>query len=521
MKFQYSLPKNEAFFRDYAGLAPTLSTLGYLAQVVSALTEFGVIYALIEASLKDFFPTAAPLAGLFGAIVGTAFIEVGLRKFVPYSVRAILYKRFAGLHLFVSCFIFTVTLALLGASGYLSFQGSKELVRLTAPQPQLASLAPVDSLAQEQREGALRQYSADSLAQEQRFAPALAATREKYSAQLAQQALALRNWENRERTEGRRYGSQKAQIKARIADIQATQAAELARLEDSRANALGAALEARNNALGGIATERAQQRRTLEEKNTQAEAHNAGQVERYGGGLAWFTVVCLIVLLLAVSIDEIHKMGSGIEEAALPNQYYFSQSVWGEFWEMVADKANYNLRAWIRRLAAATPQPPEPLETPALWDIPAQAIRRKGAAHIPADQPADQPGEEKYSSMFERLFSQNGTHGSQTPSNGKAADSTGRPVIQGFVRRDSLTDFVSTDNNTTPNLSTLVDIPATAGAVIEVDTAAKPCLHCGTMFRPNVTWQKFCSTPCREKFHEARHGKPFDPAKYRNKKAKA
>lgn len=492
MKFQYSLPKNEAFFRDYAGLTPTLSTLGYLAQVVSALTEFGVIFALIESSLKDFFPTAAPLAGLFGAIVGTAFIEVGLRKFIPYSVRAILFQRFAGLHLFISCFVFAVTLALLGASGYLSFQGSKELVRISAPRPQLASLAPLDSLAQVQREGVLRQYSADSLAQVQRFAPAIAAARAKYSAQLAQEALALRRLESRERNENRRYGSQKAQVNAKIAAIQAAQAEELARLEDSKAHALGAALEARNNALGAIASERTQQRQKVEKKNAQAEAHSAGQVQRYGGGLAWFTVVCLGVLLLAVSIDEIHKKGSGIEEAALPNQYYFSQSIWGEFMVMLSDKANFTLRAWIRKLASGTPQPPQPEEGPVLWDIPAQTIKRKGATIQPQEhpQPAEaEEAEEKYSSMFEHLFSSNGS--------AQAIQNTARPVIQGFARREK------------PNAFHYSEF---------VDTSLQPCQHCEKLFKPKTTWQKFCGSLCREAFHEARHGKPFNPVKYHKKR---
>lgn len=520
MKFQYSLPKNEAFFRDYAGLTPTLVKLGYLAQVVSALTEFGIIYALIKGSLQDFFPTAAPLAGLFGAVVGTAFLEIGLRKFIPYSVRAILYQRFAGLHLFISCFVFTVTLALLGASGYLSFQGSKELVSITAPQPKLASLAPVDSLAQVQQEAALRQYSADSLAQVQRFAPALGAAREKYSAQLAQEALALRRWEGRERTEGRRYGTQKAEVRGRMAAIQAAQAEELAKLENSKALALGAALEARNKALGAIDSERTAQRRKLEGKNALAEAHSAQQVRRYGGGLAYFTIICLGVLILSVAIDEMHKKGSGIEEAALPNQYYFSQSIFGELLAMLSDKVNYHFRAFIRRMADSTPQPPEPEEAPVLWDIPAHTIRRKGAAQATthAQQQAPEPDittaqEERFAAMFEELFSSNGHSKGQPSSNGQPIQNAGRPVIQGFVRRD--VDQANALHYLTHSVSTA---PEVVEVIREVDKASKPCLHCAQLFKPRTTWQKFCSAQCREAFHEARHGQPFNPGQYQKTK---
>ena len=513
MKFQYSLPKDEAFFRDYAGLTPTLTKLGYLAQVLSAVTEFGLIYALVEASLKDFFPTAAPVAGLFGAVVGTAFLEVGLRKFIPYSVRAILYKRFAGLHLFVTTFIFAVTLGLLGASGYLSFQGSKELVKITAPQPKLASLAPVDSLAQVQREAVLRQYSADSLEVVQRFALPLSTAKEKHSAKLAQENLALKKWESRERAEGERYATQKATVKGRIAAIQAQQAEELASMETDKAQALGAALEARNKALGGIDAERAQQRRKLEGKNTQAEAHTAQQVERYGGGLAYFTLIAMGVLLLSIAIDEIHKKGSGIEEAALPNQYYFSQSIYGELMAMLSDKVNYHFRAFIRRKAASTPQAPAPEAAPELWDIPAHTIRRKGASQAQQQAPAPQQ-EEKYSSIFEKLFSSNGQHNNGHPSgNGQGFHNAARPIVYGFSRPQAEGVHSGMHYNALhyQQAGPVVE-------VVEVDKASKPCQYCGQLFRPRTTWQKFCSTACRDSFHEARHGQPFNPGQYRKTK---
>lgn len=516
MKFQYSLPKDEAFFKDYAGLTPTLNKLGYLAQVLSALTEFGLIYALIESSLKDFFPIAAPLAGLFGAVVGTAFLEVGLRKFIPYSVRAILYKRFAGLHLFVTSFIFAVTLGLLGASGYLSFQGSKELVKITAPKPKLESLAPVDSLAQVQREAALRQYAADSLEVVQRFALPLSAAKEKHSAKLAQEALALKRWEARERAEGGRYATQKAAVKTRIAAIQAQQAEELASMEADKAQALGAALKARNKALEGIEVERQKQRQKLEGKNTQAEAHNAQQVKKYGGGLAYFTLIALGVLLLSIAIDEIHKKGAGIEEAALPNQYYFSQSIYGEFMAMLSDKMNYHFRAFIRRMAASTPQAQAPEEAPELWDIPAQAIRRKGASHAaqPGQAPQPEGQEEKYSSIFEKLFSSNGHHNNGHPSgNGQGFHNAARTVVHGFSRPQAEGVHSGMHYN-----ALHYEAAGPVVEVVEVDKASKPCLYCGQLFRPRTTWQKFCSTGCRDSFHEARHGQPFNPGQYQKTK---
>jgi hypothetical protein len=57
---------------------------GYLAQAISALTEFGVIFSLIKSSLMEIFPDYATQWALLGAILGTLFLEAGLRKFLPF-----------------------------------------------------------------------------------------------------------------------------------------------------------------------------------------------------------------------------------------------------------------------------------------------------------------------------------------------------------------------------------------------------------------------------------------------------
>lgn len=462
MKFRFSLPKDEKFFSDYAGLTGTLKTLGYLAQVVSALTEFGVIFALVESSLFDFFPQAARPAGIFGAVIGTAFLELGLRKFLPYSAKAVLYQRFSGLHAFISGAVFAVTLGLLFSSGYLSFQGSKELVHATAPKPKLASLDSADSKEQAKRAEAVLQYSADSAEAVERYSLPLAAVREKYAAKLATEAQALNRLESKERTEGRRYGTQKAAIRSRILALQAQQAEEAADMENGKALALAAAIKARNNAFAKAESERDAQRHDLETKNAKAEAHSAQQVERYGSGLAWFTVVCMVVLLFSVSIDEIHKKGSGIEEVVLPTQYYFSQGVLAEFWEALSDKIQWHLRELTRRLAAGTPQPHEPQPIAELWDAPARGIRRKAW-------------------------------------NNDFAPVNGSPVVHVANATNNAKRY--TQQNIT----------------VEIDSSIKSCQHCGQQFRPKTTWQKYCTEACKLAFHAEKHGKAFNPSRYHKK----
>lgn len=55
------------------------------------------------------------------------------------------------------------------------------------------------------------------------------------------------------------------------------------------------------------------------------------------------------------------------------------------------------------------------------------------------------------------------------------------------------------------------DAQAAAPEVREVDKSLKPCAQCGNLFRYRTTWQKFCSPDCKLAWHEAKHGRKFDP----------
>jgi hypothetical protein len=62
------------------------------------------------------------------------------------------------------------------------------------------------------------------------------------------------------------------------------------------------------------------------------------------------------------------------------------------------------------------------------------------------------------------------------------------------------------------------DAPSAAPEVLEVDKSLKPCEQCGTLFRYRTTWQKFCTNDCKLAYHEAKHGRKFDPTYKRKPK---
>lgn len=367
MRTAKHLPGNQSFFERYATLIPTLNVLGVLAQIVSALTEVSIIYAIVYSSMKDFAPFVAPAIGAAGAIIGTLFIEVGLRKFTPYTMRAILYRRFSGLDLAMSVFILLSTAALLATSGLLSFKNSKTIIEAMTPPAEEVTTDAAQHTFETARADIMEAFRLDSSTTATLHLAAINSITARYGAEIGKERANLRTIEAKERR-GILYTTQRNQIKNRIASLEAMQDAELAAQNEKGAAAIATLRAELKNTLKAKERELEQNTAKVEEVNSAAIRQTRSKVDRYGGGLAWFTVVCLTVFLLSVALNEVHSKGSEISEAIQPTQYDFAPGIIAEAGEAITERINFVLRSWIRGFATATPAPPLPLTPSPLYD---------------------------------------------------------------------------------------------------------------------------------------------------------
>lgn len=448
MKFRLTLPKNEQFFQRYAGLVPTLSKLGYLAQVVSALTEIGILAALIGNALHGLLPQlAAFIASLVGAIVVTAFIEIGLRKFLPFSFRQILNKRFAGLDLVMSVAIIAASIMLLAASGYLSFEGSKDTVSVVIPQAKTEAYDNEVYLSNlESIEAA---FSRDSAAIAARYAAQINAADAAHQAAQDARKTKLKGFEAKERNQGTSYASQKATIRQEIADASAAHAGAIAALHRDQAAELKdrQAVKDRDQATNRKAEDDRYQ--AIAGRNEKAIEQRDRNVSKWGGSVAYFTIICLAVLLLAIGLQEVHRHGAQIEEEALPNEFYFRQNAFAAFMAAVSERANTYMFQLIKRIEDGTPEPPEPGKPSTVYEYEAKVERR--------------------------------------------------PI-----------GFKTTPNETRKSAQeNAPDSVAYETRIID-RSKLKNCIHCGVEFMPNHKVQKFCGETCRRAAWELKHGrKPY------------
>jgi hypothetical protein len=365
-----STPKEKRFFEIYANLIKTLRKSGYAAQVVSGLTEVGGIYAAAYAALLPILPDYAMYAAGLIALLGTAVIELGLRKLLPHTVDSVLYKRFSGLHLPITILIWISAIILLGASGVLSFQNSKAIVAEVTPDVAIDSLAlqaaQVNFNASVAK--ASEQFSKDSAMIVRRYASLIAASASSYDGKIAARQREYSNLKNREARTGRSYATMKDKVKAGIAELKAEKAEKRASLEAGKSEELSTLQSDFKSQTADARSERKQGIAEVKAANEEAEAERAGTVSTYGGGLAYFTIICLVILIVSIVLDRIHKKGSGIEERVSLSQYDISPSAWTELREAFRERWNYLLRSKIYAFAEKTPPAPLPVAKAPIYD---------------------------------------------------------------------------------------------------------------------------------------------------------
>lgn len=304
------------FYDSYSPLIPTLKVLGYLAQGISALTEYGVIYAMTAQSVEPFFGQDTYIVAHLGAVTGTLFLEVGLRRFLPFSFQAVLHKRYQGLHLVLSCMVLTITLLLLLASGTLSFYGSHSIVRHFSPPAPPMSETPVVNQHAALRSAAYQRWSLDSVLIEQKHRALYREVQSKTGTQLS--------WSDRTR--------------------------QWALIEQQRVQSLGAALEKRDQALEKAEQGLKASLQHIRQDNLSGQKSAQAQVKQRGNNLGWFTVLALVVLIGCVGIEETYRKGCGSKPVGL----------WAEFWDALQGSWYKMVRGWIRYHFPETPLQVEP-----------------------------------------------------------------------------------------------------------------------------------------------------------------
>jgi phage anti-repressor protein len=355
MKLQRNLPTNGDFFDRYAELITSLSSVATIAQIITGACEIGILYGLIYPSFVDIAPPQyVGTISMIGAIICAALLQIGLKKVYPHAVRAILHKHFQGLYLWFSIFIFILTLAMLTASITLSWQGSKDIADFAVSKPIEKTTLRSDSTKNADFLTAQRLFTSDSATIETKYKGKLEAIE---SDKMNEINVVERN------AKGKQATSLRAELKTKLAKLQADKAAEIEAKANDRKKSMDRATDRNEGDAATVATD-----------NTTSKNEVATKKSRYKGYIGYFTLMCYVFFLSVFTMNEIYHKGANIEIKPLPSQRHFNPSVFAEFIETVKEKLDVFFRTKIQNWADNTPPQPLPLSMSALYDFKADVL---------------------------------------------------------------------------------------------------------------------------------------------------
>lgn len=368
MKLLRSLPTDKGFFDVYALLIQVIRKSKTAAQIVSGLTEIGIIYTIAYQSIQPILPGYVIYVSAIIAVIFTMVVEGGLRVLTPLSVDAVLYKRVSGLHLPMTIAIFVITLVLLAASGILSFQNSGEIVAAVTPEAEEQNTIAVDSTFQAESAAFAATFSVDSTMIVEGYEKRIAAEETAFNAKISATQTRLRSYSSREARTGESYATAKDRQREKMDELEAKKKEVIAQLEAARSKELNEARSEYKSAVGISLKERKAKALAIKQSNENAEIEREAKVNSYGGKLGYFTLVCLFLFVAANILDRIHAKGSGIREIIDVSQYDISPHWTTNALQAFMDRINYYLQSRIKAFADATPPAPLPEQKAELYD---------------------------------------------------------------------------------------------------------------------------------------------------------
>lgn len=490
MKLQTNLPQNADginFFERYASLINSLTSVAFIAQLITGFCEVGILYTLLHPSFADVVPPQyLAFVAMLGAVICAAMLQMGLKEVFPYSIRAILYNRFKGLDLAFTIGIFILTISILAGSIALSWQGSKDIADFAVSKPIEKTTTKSDSTKNADFATAQRLFTSDSSTIETKYKGKSEALTAEFNSRISanegkanQTANSAPSWSKSLRLQA---ATLRGELTTKLATLQAEKATEL----EAKANDRKKAIDKADNRADSDAA-------TITADNTTAKGEAEKKKNRYKGYIGYFTLMCYIFFLSVFTMNEIYKKGSLIDIKPLPSQRHFNPSVFAEFIETVKEKLDVYFRTKIQDWADLTPAQPLPNALNALYDFKANVLTDT----VKIETTGKETKVVKLPLKVHKIAAI-----AKDDTTKKADEIPSKVRVIGFNKRDE------TQNETTEKQDE-TGVHNESRSTVNSSDFGK-CENCGNDFYRNHKIQRFCGEDCRKESWKNKTGRDFD-----------
>ncbi|MEL6944154.1 MAG: hypothetical protein AAFO82_15955, partial [Bacteroidota bacterium] len=299
-----------------------------LAQILSALTESGLIYSNVADATLVFGENTSRIAGIIGAIIGVALIEiVGLRVALTGAVDAFLYKRWKGLDALFSIALIILTVVLVPSSFILSLKGGSQIVDNLKEKKELQEKAAIDESESLEIAELDTTYTRNIAAINETYKGLIDSEETKAEADKKVKQQNYKHWLSK----GDTY---KTRINNALVELQAVEAAKTARIAELK--------EKQASELKDLQTRYNRDKDAILNESKMSIAATTGRIDdkaaTFKTGTKFIVIIALFFAVGFTVIQRIYLKGSGIEELAEPSNFFFSPSLISERMKLAQDK---------------------------------------------------------------------------------------------------------------------------------------------------------------------------------------
>lgn len=363
MKRFLTLPKDDKFYQTYAKFSLGIGLGVVVAQLISTLTESGIIYFAVYESALIFGEYYAKIAGYIGVILGVLMIEiVGLRFFLPKAVDSFLYGRWNGLHAWMSAFSVVMAVLLITGSAFLSYKGKSIVIEGVLNESQQLEQTAIDSTFNDSKKTATATFKSDSTATAQNYQSLTNKEIQKFDNQIEVAKNNLNHWKSKSSVTGKNYSTRINNAQTKIKQIKANKSAAIAALERERINKIDALKIATISKSDSLQT-------AYTTASTNSKSDFQHKTATYDNGGTWIVLIAIVFAVIGIILQRIFYKGSGIEEKHIITDYHFRPSVITELKEAITERLQQVSHQAINNFAAKTAAPPTPALPHALLDV--------------------------------------------------------------------------------------------------------------------------------------------------------
>lgn len=380
LKARETAATNSDFYNLFRPIAPSIDTIGKVAQIISGLTEAITIWFITQSELSGSSKFVSILVSIIAMILVVAVLELGGRKFLQVLTRAIVWKRLQN-SWYVA--LFAIISAITIGMGILSFNLSTNGVQYAFVSGVEVNPDFDDSDLKKEFRQEVKSISAtfdqEKMMIQSNHKEVAKSTSEKYDAQIKATNEKAAEYDQKF-SQGQKWASSHAsKYRKKAIQLETEKSAALASLTATNAGKLEKWQTRKNKAVRAEKTN-FQNAVAKKERHLKNKHRSKFDTASFWGSLFSFFVGFSVVLaFICIISTEVYRRGSGIQVEYHEEDH--DQPVWKIFWEGFTTRFDGFFRSRAERFAKIPSSMPS---KPTIgFSRPRPAISNSGASHLP------------------------------------------------------------------------------------------------------------------------------------------